>query len=178
LSKIQKFLLLDVHDALGNMEGAKSRPKLLPCEAAISGARSLETPPPSSGGIMKLMSGEENLLISITLNKPELLFNSIKPKVRIKRILGTKEDGRISAKEFPKPVDLRFIPRTLVAMVAHLIDDVPEELCLLRKNVREGMVNSRVGNAVIVVVIVIVTARTTGTILIGSRTQHHPIINE
>jgi len=80
---------------------------------------------------MKLMSSKENLLILIILNKPKFLFNSIKSKVHIQRILRATENGWISAKEIPKLVDLRFFPLTLVAIVAHLIDDVPEELSLL-----------------------------------------------
>jgi hypothetical protein len=106
------------------------------------------------------------------LNKPEHLFNSIKPKVRIKRILGTQEDGQISAKEIPKSIDLRLLSMTLVAVVAQLIDDMPEELSLLSKNIREGGVNGLVGEGAIVVVIIVVmivvTTPTTGTIPIGS----------
>jgi hypothetical protein len=33
LSEIEELLFLDVHDALGNVEGAKCHPKLLPREA-------------------------------------------------------------------------------------------------------------------------------------------------
>ena len=49
LSKIQKFLLLDVHDTLGNMEGAKSYAKLFPCQTVICRVRSLKVLPPSPG---------------------------------------------------------------------------------------------------------------------------------
>jgi hypothetical protein len=37
LSETKKFLLLDVYNALGHMEGAKCHPKLLPREAIIFG---------------------------------------------------------------------------------------------------------------------------------------------
>jgi hypothetical protein len=37
LSEIEKLLFLDVNNALGDVEGAKCRPKLLPREAAIFG---------------------------------------------------------------------------------------------------------------------------------------------
>ena len=69
---------------------------------------------------MKLMSSKENLLILITFNNLELIFNSIVPKVRIKRILGATKDRWIGAKEFSKLNDLRLFPRTLVAVVAHV----------------------------------------------------------
>ena len=95
LSEIQKFLLLDVHDTLGNMEGAKSRPEFLPCEVVVGRVRGLEVPPPSPGSIMKLVSGKENLLMWLTLNKSELLFNHIEPEIRIKRIFGATKDARV-----------------------------------------------------------------------------------
>jgi RNase P/RNase MRP subunit POP5 len=37
LSEIEKLLFLDVHDTLGDVEGAKCHPKLLPREAVILG---------------------------------------------------------------------------------------------------------------------------------------------
>jgi hypothetical protein len=37
LSEIEKLLLLDVNNALGDVEGAKYRPKLLPREEVIFG---------------------------------------------------------------------------------------------------------------------------------------------
>jgi hypothetical protein len=58
LSEIEEFLFLDEHDTLGDVEGAKCRPKLLPREAVICGLRGLPIPPPSPRGIMKLVSGE------------------------------------------------------------------------------------------------------------------------
>ena len=71
---------------------------------------------------MKLMSSKENLLMWLTFNKSELLFNDIEPEIRIKRILGATKDGRVGTKEFPKPVHLRLSPRTMIAGIAHLID--------------------------------------------------------
>ena len=73
---------------------------------------------------MKLMSGKKNLLILITMNKIKFFFNDIKPKVRIKRILGDTENGWIGAEEFPKLDNLRFIPRSLIADVAKLVEYV------------------------------------------------------
>jgi hypothetical protein len=58
LSEIEEFLFLDVHDTLGDVEGVKCCPKLLPCEAVIRRLRGLPIPPPSPRGIMKLVSGE------------------------------------------------------------------------------------------------------------------------
>ena len=91
---------------LGNMEGAKICAELLPCEVVVSRVRGLEIPPPSLRGIMKLMSSKKNLLMWLTLNKAMLLFNDIKPEIRIKRILGATKDGRVGAEEFPKPIHL------------------------------------------------------------------------
>jgi hypothetical protein len=58
LSEIEEFLLLDIHDTLGNMERAKRRPEFLPHETVICGLRGLPIPPPSPRGIMKLVGGE------------------------------------------------------------------------------------------------------------------------
>ena len=158
------------------MEGAKSYAELLPCEAVISRVRCLEIPPPSPRGIMKLMSSKKNLLMWITLNKTQLFFNDIEPEIRIKRILGDTENGWIGAEEFPKLVNLRFIPRTLIADVAKLVEYVSKELSLLSKDVREGWVNGRVGKGGIVVVVI--TTQTTSTIPLGFRRQHHPVIKK
>src|SRR6185437_8311147 len=99
LCEIKKFLLLDVNDTLGNMEGAKSCTELLPCEAVVSRVRCLEIPPPSPRGIMKLVSSKKNLLMGLTLNKTKLLFNHIEPKICIQRIFGATEEGRVGAEE-------------------------------------------------------------------------------
>ena len=122
LSKIQKFLLLNVHDTLRNMEGAKSCVELLSCEAVVGRVRCLKVPPPSPRGIMKLMSSEKNLLMWLTLNKIKLFFNHIEPEIRIKRILGAMKDGRIGTEEFPEPVHLRLSSWAMIAGIAHLID--------------------------------------------------------
>jgi len=135
------------------MEGAKRHPELLPCEAVICRPRGLEILPPSHRGVMKLMSGKKNLLILITMNKIKFFFNDIKPKVRIKRILGDTENGWIGAEEFPKLVNLRFIPRTLIADVAKLVEYVSKELSLLSKDVREGCVNGRVGKGALLLLL-------------------------
>jgi hypothetical protein len=47
LSEIEEFLLLDDHDTLGDVQGAKCGPKLLPHESVIFGPRSSQIPPPS-----------------------------------------------------------------------------------------------------------------------------------
>src|SRR6185312_13459298 len=115
LSEIQKFLLLDIHDTLGNMEGAKSCAELLPCEAVVGRVRCLEVPPPSPRGIMKLMSSKKNLLMGLTLNKTKLLFNHVEPEIHIQRIFGTTEDGRIGTEEFSEPIHLRLSSWTIIA---------------------------------------------------------------
>ena len=71
---------------------------------------------------MKLMSSKKNLLMGLTLNKIQLLFNHIEPEIRIQRIFGATEDGRVGAEEIPKPVHLRISSWTMVADIAHLID--------------------------------------------------------
>ena len=71
---------------------------------------------------MKLMSSKENLLIWLTFNKSELLFNDIEPEIRIKRILGATKDVRVGAEEFPEPVHLRLSSWTIIAGIAQLID--------------------------------------------------------
>jgi hypothetical protein len=58
LSEIEEFFLIDVHDTLGDVEGAKCRPEFLPRETVICGLRGLPILPPSPLGIMKLVSGE------------------------------------------------------------------------------------------------------------------------
>jgi hypothetical protein len=60
----------------------------------------------------------------LTLNKTKLLLNYIKPKIRIKRILGATEDGRVGAKEFPILVNLRLFSRSLIAGIAHVANVV------------------------------------------------------
>jgi len=142
----------------------------------VGRVRGLEILPLSPGGVMKLMSSKKNLLILITMNKIKFFFNDTKPKVRIKRILGDTENGWIGAEELPKLVNLRFIPRTLIADVAKLVEYVSKELSLLSKDVREGWVNGRVGKGGIVVVII--TTQTTSTIPLGFRRQHHPVIKQ
>ena len=122
LSKIQKFLLLNVHYTLGNMEGAKSCAELFPCEAVVSRVRCFEVPPPSPKGVMKLVSGKKNLLMWLTLNKIKLFFNYIQPEIRVKSFLGATKDGRVGTEEFSEPVHLRLSPRTIIAGIAHLID--------------------------------------------------------
>jgi len=104
------------------MEGAKNCAKLLPCEAVVGRVRGLEVPPPSPGSVMKLVSGKENLLMWLTLNKTKLFFNDIEPEIHIKRILGATKDGRVGTEEFPEPVHLRLSSRTMIAGIAHLID--------------------------------------------------------
>ena len=122
---------------------------------------------------MKLMSSKKNLLMCLTFNKTKFFFNNIEPKICIKRILGDTKDGQVGAEEIPKPVHLRFGPWTLIASIAHLIDDVRHKSSLLSQDVREGWVNGRVrkGN----IVVVVVATRTTSTIPISFLTQHYPI---
>jgi hypothetical protein len=77
----------------------------------------------------------------LTLDEIELLFNDMKPKIRIERILGTTEDGWVGTKEIPILVHLRLFSRSLVAgvaQVANMVDQLPEELSLLGKHVRES----------------------------------------
>jgi hypothetical protein len=65
----------------------------------------------------------------ITLDEIELLFNDMKPKIRIKWILGATEDRWVGAEEIPKFVHLRFLPRSLnsdVAQIANMIDQLPK----------------------------------------------------
>jgi hypothetical protein len=65
----------------------------------------------------------------ITLDEIKLLFNDVKPKIRVKRILGATEDGWVGAEEIPKLVYLRLLPRSLdpnVAQVADVIDQLPK----------------------------------------------------
>jgi hypothetical protein len=46
----------------------------------------------------------------LTLNKTKIFLNCIKPKIRIKRILGATEDGWVGAEKFPILVNLRLFP--------------------------------------------------------------------
>jgi hypothetical protein len=65
----------------------------------------------------------------ITLDEIELLLNDVKPKIRVKRILGATEDRWVGAEEIPKLVYLRLLPRSLdsnVAQVADMIDQLPK----------------------------------------------------
>ena len=71
---------------------------------------------------MKLVSGKENLLMWLTLNKTKLFFNHIEPEIRIKMILGAMKDGRIGTEEFPEPVHLRLSSWTMIVGITHLID--------------------------------------------------------
>ena len=80
------------------MEGAKSRPELLPCETVVCGVRGIEVPPPSPRGVMKLMSSNKDLLMWLTFNKTKFLFNNIEPEIRIQRIC---------VEDIPKPIHLR-----------------------------------------------------------------------
>jgi hypothetical protein len=93
------------------------------------------------------------------LNKAKFLLNCIKPKIRIKRILGAMEDGWVGAEEFPILVNLRLFPRSLITGIAHVadvVDYLPKELSFLGKHIRESGVDGRVGNVVAVVVVIIV----------------------
>jgi hypothetical protein len=56
----------------------------------------------------------------LTLNEVELLLNDMKPKICIERILGAMEDGWVGAEEFPKLVNLRLFPRSLIAALPML----------------------------------------------------------
>jgi hypothetical protein len=112
----------------------------------------------------------------LTLDKTRFLLNYIKPKIRIKRILEATEDGRVGAKEIPILVNLRLFSKGLIAGVAHVanvVDQLPKELILLGKHVRESGVDGRVGKVIVLVVIVIPT-RTIRAVRSGSRTQVHP----
>ena len=62
----------------------------------------------------------------------------------------------------------------MIAGIAHLIDYVRHKFSLSSQDVREGWVNGRLRKGNIVVAVVI-TTRTIGTIPLGSRTQHHPV---
>jgi hypothetical protein len=89
------------------------------------------------------------------------------------------EDRRVSTEEFPKLVNLRLFPRSLITGIAHVadvVDYLPKELSLLGKHIRESGVDGRVGN-VIVVVIIIVLTRAISSVHSGSQTQIHPSKN-
>jgi hypothetical protein len=91
-----------------------------------------------------------------TLDEIELLFNDMKPKICIKRILGATEDRWVGGEEIPILVHLRLLPRSLIAdiaQVANMIDQLPEELSLLGKHIRESGVDGRVGKIVVVIII-------------------------
>jgi hypothetical protein len=95
----------------------------------------------------------------LTLDEIELLLNDMKPNTRIERILGATEDGWVGAEEIPILVHLRLFPRSLiagVAQVANMVDQLPEELSLLGKHIRESGVDGRVGKIVVVVVVVVI----------------------
>jgi hypothetical protein len=82
----------------------------------------------------------------------------MKPKIRIKRILGATEDRRVGAEEIPILVHLRLLPRSLiadVAQVANMIDQLPKELSLLGKHIHESGVDGRVGKIVVVVLLLL-----------------------
>jgi hypothetical protein len=121
----------------------------------------------------------------LTLDEIELLLNDMKPKIRNERILGTKEDGWVGTEEIPILVHLRLFSRSLiagVAQVANMVDQLPEELSLLGKHVRESGVDGRVGKIVavvlvVVVVVVVIPTRTIPAVHAGSRTQIHPSKN-
>ena len=102
---------------------------------------------------MKLMSSKKNLLMWLTLNKTQLLFNDIEPEIRIKWILGATKDGRVGAEEIPKPVHLRLSSWTMIADIAHLIDYGHHKFSLPGQDVREDWVNGRIrkGNLVVAV---------------------------
>ena len=125
---------------------------------------------------MKLMSSKKNLLMWLTFNKTKFFFNNIEPKICIKRILGDTKDGQVGAEEIPKPVHLRFGPWTLIASIAHLIDNVSHKSSLLSQDVREGWVNGRFrkGN----IIAIAVGTRRTSIIPISPRAQHHSVMNK
>ena len=110
----------------------------------------------------------------LTLNKTQLLFNNIKPEIRIQRIFGTTEDGWVGAEEIPKPVHLRLSSWTIIAGIAHLIDYGRHKFSLPGQDVREVWVNGRIRKGILVVAVVIAT-RTISTIPFSSRTKHHPV---
>jgi hypothetical protein len=122
-----------------------------------------------------------------TLDEIELLFNYMKLKIRIERTLRATEDRRVGAEEIPILVHLRLLPRSLiadVAQVANMIDQLPEELSLLGKHIRESGVDGRVGKIVVVVVVVVVIiiiiiipTRTVPVVRAGSPMQIHPSKN-
>jgi hypothetical protein len=125
------------------------------------------------------MGGKENLLMLLTLNKTKLLLDCIEPKIRIKRILEATEDRLVGAEKFPKLVNLRLFPRSLITGIAHVlnvVDYLPKELSFLGKHIHESGVDGRVGNVIVVVVIVVPT-RAISTVRSGSRTQIHPSKN-
>jgi hypothetical protein len=90
------------------------------------------------------------------------------------------EDGRVGAKEIPILVHLRLFSGGLIAGVAHVanvVDQLPKELSLLGKHVRESGVDGRVGKVIVVVVVVVIPTRTIHVVRSGSRTQVHPSKN-
>ena len=149
------------------MEGAKSCPKFLPCETVVSRVRGFEVPPPSPRGVMQLMSSKKNLLMWLTFNKTKLLFNDIKPEIRIKRIFGAMKDGWVSAEEFSKPVHWRLSSGTMIASINDLIDYGRHEFSLSSQDIRNVWVNGRIRKGNLVVAVVIAT-RTISTIPFGS----------
>jgi hypothetical protein len=122
LSKVQKFILLNIHYTLGDMERAESYAELIPCEAVVSRVRGLEIPPPSPRGVMQLMSSKKNLLMWLILNKTKFFYDRIELEVCIKWILGAMKDGWVGAEEFSEPVHWRLSSWTMIAGIAHLID--------------------------------------------------------
>jgi hypothetical protein len=86
------------------------------------------------------------------LDEIKLLFNDMKPKIRIERILGTTEDGWVGAEEIPILVHLRLLSRSMiagVAQVANMVDQLLEELSLLGKHIRESGVMGVLGRSLL-----------------------------
>ena len=110
----------------------------------------------------------------LTLNKTQLLFNHIKLEIRIKRIFGATKDRRVGTEEFSEPVHWGLSSWTMVADITHLIDYGRHKFSLTGQDVHEVWVNWRIREGILVVAVVI-TTRTIGTIPFSSQTQHHPV---
>ena len=81
------------------MKRAESLTKLRPRHAVIGGVHGQKAGPPRTCRALKLMGGEERLLVILTAKKDELLLDRLEPVIGIQRILSSREDRRLSPQE-------------------------------------------------------------------------------